>query len=120
MGGMPKSQPVKLLALNLTTQRERLGLSVPQVHEALSLLGVSVAFSTVAGWFNGSRGVRDMEHLKALCKVLETDMNTLTGSSIVVVEGKIPVQVQKELEGMTPEAQELVLALIRNMKGRKG
>lgn len=58
-----------------------------------------------------------MEHLKALCAVLETDMNTLTGDSIVIVEGKVPVQVQRELEGMTAETQELVLALIRNMKG---
>lgn len=58
-----------------------------------------------------------MEHLKALCVVLETDMNTLTGSSIAVVEGKVPVQIQRELDGMTPEQQEAILALVRTMKG---
>lgn len=120
LAALPRSQSMTQLSDNLTVQRERLGLTVPQVHAALSRAGHTVAFSTVAGWFNGSRKVRDMEHLKALCAVLETDMNTLTGSSIALVEGKIPVQVQRELEGMTPEAQELVLALIRNMKGNKG
>lgn len=112
-----RSQSMTQLSANLTVQRERLGLTVPQVHAALSRAGVTVAFSTVAGWFNGSRKVRDMEHLKALCVVLETDMNTLTGSSIAVVEGKVPVQIQRELDGMTPEQQEAILALVRTMKG---
>lgn len=94
-------------------------MEVKDVHAALDRLGVGVAYSTVAGWFNGSRGVRDMQHLRALCDVLQTDMNTLTSGSIAVVEGKVPVQIQRELEGMTPEAQELVLAVIRNMRGSK-
>lgn len=58
-----------------------------------------------------------MEHLKALCDVLQTDMNSLTGSSIALVEGRVPIQIQRELENMDAQTQELVLALVRNMKG---
>lgn len=104
------------LSLNLTALRESKGWTVPQVHAALSRAGVTVAFSTVAGWFNGSREVGSMKHLKALCEVLDTDMNTLTGDSIRVAHGKVQVQVQRELEGMTPEQQELVLAIVRSVK----
>ena len=108
------------LSDNLTSRREFLEMEVTDVHAALNRLGVEVAYSTVAGWFNGSRGVRGMKHLKALCVVLHTDMNGLTGDSIAVVEGKVPVMIHRELGGMTTESQELVLALIRNMKGTKG
>lgn len=107
------------LSDNLTAQRESLGMDVADVHAKMQARGHAVAYSTVAGWFNGSRGIRYMEHLQALCEILKTDMNTLTGSSIALVEGKVPVQIQRELEEMSPESQELVLALVRNMKGHK-
>ena len=108
------------LSDNLTVLRELKGWTVPQVHLALADAGVEVAFSTVAGWFNGSREVGSMKHLKALCKVLDSDMNTLTGDSVVVAEGKVQVQVQRELAGMTPAQQELALAIIRSVRNQKG
>lgn len=105
------------LSDNLTARREALGLSVPQVHQELNRLGFPVAFSTVAGWFNGSRGVRKMEHLKALCGVLQTDLNALTGEEIEVAEGPIPASIVRELAELTPLQKEAVLATIRAMKG---
>lgn len=106
------------LSDNLTTRRKTLGLSVPKVHETLNRLGYDVGFSTVAGWFNGSRGIRDMEHLKALCVVLQTDLNTLGGSEIAVAEGKVEVAIVRELEGLLPMQREAILATIRAMKGQ--
>lgn len=106
------------LSDNLTARRETLGLNVPQVHQELNRRGVPVAFSTVAGWFNGSRGVRNMEHLKALCEVLQTDLNTLTGDEAEVAEGPIPATIVRELAGLSPTQQEAVLATIRAMKSR--
>src|SRR5690606_40314547 len=51
---------------NLSARREQLGLTVPQVHQELNRRGIDVAFSTVAGWFNGSRGGRwKVEELQA-------------------------------------------------------
>lgn len=105
------------LSTNLTYRREALGLNVPQVHAALSTRGVDVAFSTVAGWFNGSRGVRKMEHLKALCAVLQTDLNALTGDEVEVSEGPIDATIAREVRDLPAAQKEAVLALVRSMKG---
>ena len=105
------------LSDNLTARREHLKMKVPQVHAALNARGFDVAFSTVAGWFNGSRGVRSMEHLKALCAILQTDLNSLTGDDVVIVEDALGVSVAREMESLNPTQREAVLALVRSMKG---
>lgn len=105
------------LSDNLTVRRESLGLTVPEVHAALNRRGFPVAFSTVAGWFNGSRGVRKMDHLKALCGVLLTDLNTLAGDEIEVAEGPVDATIVRELRQLPPTQREAVLALIRTMRG---
>lgn len=104
------------LSDNLNLQRDKLGLSVTDVHAALNRKGFPVAFSTVAGWFNGSRGVRKMEHLKALCAVLQTDLNTLGGDEVEVAEGKVEASVVRELRDLNETQQQAVLAIIRSMK----
>lgn len=106
------------LSDNLTTRRESLGLNVPQVHEALNLRGIDVAFSTVAGWFNGSRGVGDMDHLIALCEILQTDIDTMARGEIEVSEGSVAVKVARGLRQLNPTQQEAILAIIESMKGR--
>lgn len=108
------------LAANLTARREELNLSVPDVHAELNRRGFPVAFSTVAGWFNGNRGVRSMEHLKALCGILQTDLNTLAGDEVEIAEGPLDSTVIRELRGLTPTQREAVLALVRSMKGGVG
>jgi transcriptional regulator with XRE-family HTH domain len=107
---------MSLLSDNLTLRRESLGLSVTDVHQALNRAGFPVAFSTVAGWFNGSRGVRKMEHLKALCAVLQTDLNTLAGDEVEVAEGKVEASVVREMRDLSETQREAVLALVRSMK----
>ncbi len=104
------------LSDNLSSRRDALGLTVPDVLRKLNEMGFDVAYSTVAGWFNGSRGVRNMEHLKALCEILQTDLDTITSGEMKVVEGKVAVSVARELEGLNPTQQEAVLAVIRSMR----
>ncbi len=111
---------MSLLSHNLTTRRESLGLTVPQVHSALTLRGLAVAESTVYGWFNGSRGVRKMEHLKALCDVLQTDMNTMTGDEIEIAEGPVDSMVVREMRDLTQAQREALLAVVRSMKATPG
>jgi transcriptional regulator with XRE-family HTH domain len=111
------SQPMSLLSSNLTARRESLGLDVKQVHQALNRRGVDVAYSTVAGWFNGNRGVRNMEHLKALCAVLETDLNSLVSGEMEVVEDALRISVVREMDSLTEAQREAVLALVRSMRG---
>lgn len=105
------------LSDNLTARRDALGLTVPQVHTALTRAGIDVAESTVYGWFNGSRGVRKMEHLRALCAVLETDLNAMLGDEIEVSEGPLEAKIARELKTLQPAQREAVLALIRTMRG---
>ena len=104
------------LSDNLTARREQLGLKVADVHRRLTQAGHQVEYSTVAGWFNGSRGVRNMDHLKALCSILQSDLNSLAGAEIEVAEGPLESTVVRELRDLTPEQREAVLALIRSMK----
>lgn len=102
---------------NLTDKRIALRLSVTDVHKELNRRGYDVAFSTVAGWFNGSRGIRKMEHLQALCKVLQTDLATITDGEIEIVQTPVETVIAREMRDLTPEQRELVLALVRSMKG---
>jgi transcriptional regulator with XRE-family HTH domain len=115
----PASQSMTQLSSNLTARRESLGLSVPQVHAELNRRGYPVAFSTVAGWFNGSKkGIRKMEHLKALCVILQADMDSLTSDEIEVSVGPLHASVARELKEFSPVQLEILRALIRDMKGR--
>lgn len=93
-------------------------MSVADVHVQLNKLGHDVGYSTVAGWFNGNRGVRSMEHLKALCVVLQTDLNSLTGDEVEIAEDPIDASVVREMRDLTAVQREAVLALVRSMKPR--
>jgi len=106
------------LSSNLTTRREQLGLKVVDVHRRLTEAGHQVEYSTVAGWFNGSRGVRNMEHLKALCGILQTDLNSLAGGEIEVSEDAIEVALVRGMRELPPEKKELLLALLQSMKAK--
>lgn len=107
---------MKLLASNLKARRDALGLTVPQVQQLLLAKGVDVAPSTVFGWFNGSRGIRKMEHLKALCAVLQTDLNEMSGDEIEVAEGPVAATIARETAELDEASQQLVLALVRSLK----
>jgi len=105
------------LSANLTAKRAKLGLSVVQVHQALNRKGIEVAFSTVAGWFNGSRGVRNMKHLKALCDVLQTSLDEIANDGVKVVsEEPKTIAIVRELDGLSDLQKEAVLAIVRAMK----
>lgn len=106
------------LSDNLTARRESLGYTVTDVHQRLNRMGHQVAFSTVAGWFNGSRGVRGMKHLRALCEVLQTDLNSLAGDEIEVAEDGVEIAIMRELRELSPAQREAVLGIIGAM--RKG
>lgn len=103
---------------NLTARRESLGLSVPQVHQELNRRGVPVAFSTVAGWFNGSRGERwKVDELRALLEVLQTDLETISDGEVELVEGAVKTTIAREVAHLSPAQQQAVLALIKSMRG---
>ena len=62
----------------LAARREALGLSIDGICSQLNRKGIEVAYSTVAGWFNGSRGGRwRPEELDALLQILQTDFESM-------------------------------------------
>lgn len=57
-----------------------------------------------------------MKHLKALCEVLQTDLDALAGDDIAIVEDAVEVSVVREMHNLSPAQREAVLALVRSMK----
>ena len=103
---------------NLNARRESLGLEVKEVTAELNRRGFDLAYSTVAGWFNGSRGERwKVEELMALLDVLQTDLATMAGGDAVLVEEPVPAQTAKEMRGLTAAQQQAILAMVKTMKG---
>lgn len=108
-------------ALNITARRKDLGMTVDQVVEELQRRGHAVEFSTVAGWFNGSRGKRwKVDELKSLLDILQTTLPAMTDGEGELVEQAVPAATAREMEGLSPEQQQLVYAMVKQMKGGAG
>ena len=102
---------------NLTARRDSLRMTVEDVVAALASRGIVRAYSTVASWFNGTRGSRwDMEELKALLDVLQTDLDAITQGEVELVEEKLPAATAREMRGLSEEQQQVVLAMVRAMR----
>jgi len=115
---MTESQPMSQFALNLNARREAMGLEVKEVAAEMNRRGFDLAYSTVAGWFNGNRGKRwDLKELEALLDVLKTDFNAMAGGEAELVEAKVPAMTARAMEHLSEAQQQAVLAMVRSMKG---
>lgn len=102
---------------NLNTQRDRLQLTVEAVVSEMAKRGHNLAYSTVAGWFNGQRGARwKVDELKALLEVLETDLESMTAGEVELVDEPVTAATAREMRNLTPEQQQAVLAMVRTMR----
>ena len=105
------------LSDKLNARRDALGMQVKDVVAELNRRGIDVAYSTVAGWFNGSRSERwKVDELRAVLDILETDLESITDDDVQVVEGSDRIAIAREASELTPAQQQAVLALIRSMK----
>lgn len=105
------------LSDKLTARREAMGMEVKDVVAAMQRRGFELAYSTVAGWFNGSRAVRwKVDELRALLDILGTDLESITDDELDFVEGPERIAIAREAAELTPAQQQAVLALIRSMK----
>lgn len=105
---------------NLTRRRDERKLTVENVTDELNRRGFSVAYSTVAGWFNGSRGTRwKVDELRALLDVLQTDLETMGAGEAELVEEAVPAATAREMRGLSPEQQQAILAMVKTMKSSK-
>src|SRR3546814_10396758 len=79
-------------------------------------MGVDVAKPTVYGWLNGNRGFQNMDHLEAVCKVLQTDITSIRRGDIEIAEEPKDVQLYRDIKKLDDEKREIVHALIRSLK----
>lgn len=109
---------MSLFPENITARRKSLGLKVEDVVSALQARGHDVEFSTVAGWFNGSRGKRwKVDELKSLLEVLQTSLEAMAGGEAELVEDAVPAATAREMRELSPEKQQLIYAMVKSMKG---
>lgn len=89
-------------------------MSISSVAAEMNRRGYDVAYSTVAGWFNGSRGKRwDVEELKTLLEVLQTDLDSMTGGQAELVEGSaVKVELARRLRDLSDAQAQALLALL--------
>ena len=106
----------------LNARRTQLGWTYEEVHARLESYawppGVQPPSLPVVGhWFNGRRRPRKMEHLRALCDVLDLSLDEAIGGTAepaTAVEQQM-LQAMRELD---PAAVELLLAMAAKLKGR--
>lgn len=115
---MAESQPLSQFVLNLNARRESLGFEVKDVAAELNRRGFDLAYTTVAGWFNGNRGERwKVKELRALLDILQTDLDSMAGDQAALIEEPIPASIGKEARRLTEVQQQAILAMIRSMSG---
>lgn len=105
------------LYVNLTVRRKELGLKIAEVHAKLTLLGHELSPSTVGHWFTKRGKPRNMEHLKALCQVLQTSISEMAGEDPEFAQNGFESTLLKESRGMSPAQREAILAIIKANKG---
>lgn len=104
---------------NLTAQRKKLRMTVPDVVAELEKRGVIRAEPSVAQWFNGIRGSRiDMDDLKALLDVLQTSFEEMAEGEVDLVEEKDMRKTLRDIKDLSPEKRQLVQALVQSMKDK--
>lgn len=105
---------------NLNAQRDRLGMKVEDVVAELTRRGFDLAYSTIAGWFNGNRGARwKVDELRALLDVLQTDLETMAGGEAELIEKPVPAAVAREMGLLSDIQQQAILAMVRAMQETK-
>lgn len=107
------------LSENLNRRRTELKLTVPDVTAELQRMGIEVAYSTVAAWFNGGRKPMAMDHLKALCAVLDTSISEMAGEDPEFAQNAFESTLLEESRALAPAQREAILAIIASMRPSK-
>lgn len=104
---------MRTLHENLEARRKELGMTIAKVHAKLALKGVNLSASTVGHWFNGRGKPREMDHLKALCEVLETSISEMAGEDPEFARNGFESTLLKEIRNMRQAQREAMLAMIK-------
>jgi hypothetical protein len=106
-------------------RRQDLGLTVEDVFERLDHYrwpkGTKApALASVGHWFNGTRKrPRDMNHVRAICSVLELEIGEAFGEDSAHAQTDVEQVMLKKLRKLSPDDQEIAMTLIESLI-RKG
>lgn len=102
-------------------RRRDLGLTVEDVFERLEHHSwprgtKAPALATVGHWFNGTRKrPRDMNHVRAICKVLDIDIAEAFGEDSLKAETDVEQVMLKKLRKLSADDQEIAMTLIESL-----
>lgn len=106
-----ESQDMNELAANLDGRRKELGLDVRDVWAELNRRGVDVEYTTVAGWFNGSRGKRwIVEELFEVLDILKMSLREAVGKG-EFIDNAEELEIYATLRKMPAADKQLWLAM---------
>ncbi len=116
------SQAVRTFSGNINARRLERGLTVEQVYDLLLSYrwphGTEPpALPSVGHWFNGTRRPRNMEHLKALCAVLDMSLDEASGAKSAEAATAVEHRMLTILRDLEPAAAEALLASGEAMRG---
>lgn len=101
----------------LNARRKLRGLTYEQVHEALSHKrwhkAQAPSLPTVGHWFNGTRKPRHMEHLRALCDVLDLSLDEVYGMKAGEAKTETEMALLSAAREADDEDVQLALAILR-------
>lgn len=112
-----QSQEMMRLDEILNARRIEQGLTYEQVHERLERYpwpptAKAPSLAVVGHWFNGTRRPRKMEHLKALCDVLDVSLDEAVSGSPAQAVTAVEQVLLHEFRKLSPRAQENLIALM--------
>lgn len=102
-------------------RRQALGLTVEDVFERLERYPWPVgtkapALASLGHWFNGTRKrPRDMNHVKAICDVLDLEIGEAFGAESLSAETDMEQVILRKVRNLSAEDQELALAMINRL-----
>lgn len=116
------SHPLRMLHRTLNERRKQIGLTYEDVHDRLQRWKWSdtvraPSLAVVGHWFNGTRRPRNMEHLRALCGVLDISIDEATGGQPHTAATAIEQALLAEARTLDDESIQLLIAMARRLKG---
>lgn len=105
---------------NINARRLALGLTYEDVHARMSDRRYSdgvkpPSLSAVGNWFNGQRRPRNMEHLRALCDVLQMSFEDAAGDDLSPVTAT-EAEMMKAMRKLSDAQAQALLAIASTMQ----
>jgi len=109
----------------IDARRQAIGLTVEEVFARLERYpwpaGTKApALASLGHWFNGTRKrPRDMNHVKAICDVLELEVGEAFGAESSVAQTDMEQVILQKVRKLSAQDQEFALAMLDRLAAQK-